>query len=33
LFSAIAKNILHQLAIVKGVLTGDMWISVGGKIY
>ena len=33
LFSAIAKNILHQLAIVKGVLTGDMWITVGGKIY
>jgi hypothetical protein len=32
-FSATAKNILHPLAIVKGVLTGDMWITVGGKIY
>ncbi len=33
LVRSLAKNILHQLAIIKGVLTGDMWITIGGKIY
>jgi hypothetical protein len=32
LFGTIARSILHQLAIVKGVVTGDMWITGGGKM-
>jgi hypothetical protein len=33
LFRSIAKSVLDQLGIAKGVLTGDMWITIGGKIY
>jgi hypothetical protein len=33
LFRSIAKSILDQLGIAKAVLTGDMWITIGGKIY
>jgi len=33
LFRSGAKKILQQLLIIKGVLKGDMWINIGGKIY
>jgi hypothetical protein len=31
LFKAVAKNTLRHLAMVKGVLSGDMWITLEGK--